>query len=354
MENKIAVIGAGNWGKNHVRNFYQMGMLGGIYDESQAVLDSLKSLYPNVKLSTNYEEAIKDNNIKGVVIATPAETHFTVASKAIENGKSVLIEKPMTTTVEDAEKIVELAEKNPDVTVMVGHLMLYHPALKRIKLMIEEGVLGDINYLYSRRVNLGQVRSVENVIWSLGVHDVSVFVSLIKSNVEYVDAQGCAYLQDGIEDLAFINLYFKNGAMAHIHVSWLDPLKIRTMTFVGNKRMAVFDDIASNEKLRIYDKGVNIKHKMEKAIELRNGDIRIPFIDNSEPLRNECLHFIECMDTGAKPVSDAYQGLEVIKIMTAADEAVEQCSKIRIQNEKMNAASGRRSESSNRECKRGE
>jgi len=337
MSKKIAVIGAGNWGKNHIRSFYEMGNLYAVCDKDPETLQKMKQKYPIEKFTSNSEEIFSDGNIDGVVIAVPAERHYELARKAISAGKHVLIEKPMTTTVKEAEYLVELSKKNPEITVMVGHLMNYHPVIKKVKDLIKKGELGNIEYLYSSRVNLGKIRMVENVIWSLAVHDISVFVDIVDSEVEYVDAQGKAFLQvdKNIEDVAFINLYFKNGTMAHIHASWLDPIRIRKMTFVGDSKMAVFDDTVTDEQLKIYDKGV---HKDEKSgsyplqFRLRHGDILTPFLEKEEPLRSECRHFIECIKEKKKPLTDVKQGLDVIRILAAADKAIEKSAKVDIRS----------------------
>ncbi|MFW6134255.1 MAG: Gfo/Idh/MocA family protein [Elusimicrobiota bacterium] len=334
MNKKIAVIGAGNWGKNHVRNYYEMGCLYGVCDKSKENLKKIQAKYPVKIFTTDYKEILSDKNVDGIVVATPAQEHFNIAKDAISAGKHVLTEKPMTTTVGHAQELTKLSDKNPGIIVMVGHLLLYHPVIRKIKEMITGKVLGNIDYLYSTRVNLGRVRMVENVIWSLGVHDISVFVDLIKSPVEYVDAQGGKFVQKGIEDVAFINLYFKNGIMGHIHTSWLDPLKIRMMTFVGDKKMVVFDDLATTESLKIYNKSVE-RPSVKKTsnlenIGVRDGDISIPYIEMSEPLKNECNHFIKCIEQKKRPYSDVHQGYKVVKILNACDKAIEKASRIKI------------------------
>lgn len=331
---KIAVIGAGNWGKNLVRNFHRLGNLYAVCDESQDILKSIKQEYPGIVVTNNYRDMLNDPHVDGVVIATQAEHHFSVAKEAILKDKHVLIEKPMTTTVKDSEELVELSIKKSHLTVMVGHLMLYHPAVREIKTLIDNNSLGRVFYLYSTRVNLGRVRSVENVIWSLAVHDVSVFVYLIKSEIKHLDAQGCSFLQKGIEDIAFLNLYFENGIMGHIHVGWLDPLKIRSMTILGENKMAVFNDTSAEEQLKIYDKGISkfpdSSDYTRDILQPRYGDIIIPYIKMKEPLYSECSHFIECITERKKPISDIMQGLEVVKILSAANKSIEKSMRIDI------------------------
>ncbi|MBN2406713.1 MAG: Gfo/Idh/MocA family oxidoreductase [Elusimicrobia bacterium] len=335
MNPKIAVIGAGNWGKNLVRNFMKLDALYAVCDSTGDVLENVKSSCPGVRTTGEYPDILKDSKVDGVVIATQAHQHYELAREALLAGKSVFIEKPMTTKVKDAEALAALAEKHPAQTVMVGHLMNYHPVVAKMKQIINAGELGEIYYLYSTRINLGVVRQVENVVWSLAVHDISVFIDLIPGGIRYIDCQGGAFIQESIEDVAFINLYFENGIMGHIHAGWLDPLKIRRMTVVGSGKMAVFDDMLTEESLKIYDKGV-MKNNPESAaqysdnIKIRYGDIHTPRIDMKEPLGIECGHFIDCMKNRKKPLSDVYKGLEVVRILAAADKALEKSAKIKI------------------------
>lgn len=331
---KIAVIGAGHWGKNIVRNFCQLGNLCAICDESPEILKAMGLMYPSIKLTKDYMEILNDKDIQGVAIATSDETHYHIAEQALAKGKDVFIEKPMTTTLDDAKRLADIIDKDPDKIVMVGHLMLYHPSIIEIKKLIESGGLGEISYLYSKRVDLGKVMTEKNVIWSLGVHDVAMFLYLINSKVVSVTAQGRDFLQKGIEDIAFLNMNFENNIFGHVHVSWMDPLMVRKTTVVGKKKMAVFDGVSGTESLKIYDQGVitgKIDSNLKRDIKIRHGDISVPYIEKREPLNIECKHFIDCIENRANPISDVFHGLEVINIMDCADKAIEKSIEIKLQ-----------------------
>ncbi|PKP61470.1 oxidoreductase [Candidatus Atribacteria bacterium HGW-Atribacteria-1] len=331
--NKVAVIGAGNWGKNLVRNFYELGVLAAVCDSSPEIIEKMKGLYPDIKVTDDYEEILKDDGIRGVVVATTAEEHFSAAMKALKSGKDVFVEKPMTTSVRDAEALANEVARRKDVVFMVGHLLLYHPVLNELKALYKNGDLGNIYYLYSQRVNLGKIRTIENVIWSLAVHDVAYFIALVPSRVKSVDCQGSDFLQKGIQDIAFLNIYFDNGVAAHIHASWLDPLKIRRMTIVGDKKMAVFDELASENQLKVYDKGVAMGKGLElypPSLEIRKGDVFVPEIRMEEPLKAECSHFLDCIARRRRPLSDIEQGLNVVRILDASDRAIKSASMVNL------------------------
>ncbi|MFC2092251.1 Gfo/Idh/MocA family protein, partial [Elusimicrobiota bacterium] len=289
--------------------------------------------YPSLITTPDYKQILDDDDIDGVVIATQAQDHYEMVMEALSRGKNVFVEKPMVTTLKQAESMVELSEKKPSQVVMVGHLMLYHTVINYMDNMIKEGKLGDIYYLYSTRVNLGKIRNVENAVWSLAVHDIYVFMHLMKSRIKSVECQGGIFLQKNIEDVAFITLNFANGAMGHIHVGWLDPLLIRRITVVGDKQMIVFDDVSSSENLKIFNKGVT-KEGWESGytldFQVRDGEINSPYIKKKEPLRIECEHFIECIEHGKNPVSDVRQGFEVVRVLSACDRALEQSKRIEI------------------------
>lgn len=325
---KIAVIGTGSWGRHLVRNFYDLGVLYACCDVDKKKLESAKKMFNVPKLTSDFNDIVSDPAIDGVVIAAPAVDHYRLAKAALEAGKAVYVEKPMTLHEVDGKELVDIAEKKK-LVLMVGHLMLYHPALRQIKSYIDKGELGDIFYAYSMRVNLGTVRKDENSLWSFAPHDISMFLYLFGSPVENVSARGQAYLQKDIEDVVFLSMYFRNNKMAQAQISWLDPRRERKLTIVGSKKMLVFDDVESAEKIKIYDKGID---KAEKAdfysygeyLTLRNGDIWLPAVDMGEPLKAECRHFLDCVKEKKQPFTDGRNGLEVVKILEKAQESLRQ------------------------------
>ncbi len=260
------------------------------------------------------------------MIATSAKTHYELVKKALLHDKHVYVEKPFTLNVTEAEELVKLAEEK-DKILMVGHLLEYHPAVEKLKELIDNGELGKIYYLYSQRVNLGKIRQDENALWSFAPHDISIILYLLGTEPVNISARGNAYLQDKIEDVVFMSLYFPGRVMAHFHLSWLDPHKIRKLTIVGSEKMAVFDDMESEEKVRIYDKGVTRKNKdfvsYDEFLTLRFGDIFIPHITMAEPLKRECQHFLNCIKENKAPRSDGRDGLRVVKVLAAAQKSLE-------------------------------
>lgn len=323
---KVAVVGAGYWGKNLVRNFYSVkgGQLKYVVDLDEKKLAKFEKDYPGVKGVKDVSVALNDPEVAGIIIATPAPAHFAVAKQALEAGKHVYVEKPLTLDVKESEALVALA-KQKDRKLMVGHLMEYHSAVTWLKDYIDRGELGDILYAYATRVNLGIVRSHENAWWSLAPHDVSIILYLFGAEPDYVSARGECYLQEGIEDVVFANLHFKDKRMAQIHVSWLDPHKDRKLTIVGKKRMVVFDDMAP-EKIKIFDRGVNAD-KQEFAnyaeyLTIRNGDISMPYLEMKEPLSIECAHFIQAIAENKTPRSDGEDGLRVVRVLDAAERSL--------------------------------
>lgn len=322
----IAVVGLGYWGPNLVRNFARINKVRIKYlcDLDRNSIDRVAYLVPDAVKTHDYDRLLEDDAVKAVVVATSAATHYELARKAIEAGKHVYVEKPLALSVAEGEELVRLAEES-GVVLMVGHLMLYHPAVSMLKELVDSGELGEIYYLYSQRLNLGRLRRDENVIWSLAPHDFSMILYLKNSSPVRVQCNGGDYLQDGIEDVAFVSVYFEDGSMGHVHVSWLDPHKIRKLTVVGSKKMAVFDDMESTEKIRIYDKGVKevpATAPYSAGLTLRFGDITIPYIEMKEPLLLECEHFIDCVLNNKRPVSDGRNGLEVLKVLDACDRSI--------------------------------
>jgi predicted dehydrogenase len=291
---------------------------------NDANLRSVKEQYPHVQTTNDYAALVVNSQLDAIVIATSAVTHYDLAKKAFLNNKHVFVEKPLTMNFEQAVELVELASR-VDKKLMVGHLMEYHPAIEKLKEIIQSGELGEIYYLYSQRVNLGKIRKDENALWSFAPHDLSIIMYLLEMEPESVSARGQAYLQKGIEDVAFVNLQFPNKIMAQIQLSWLDPHKIRKTTVVGSKKMAVFDDMEATEMLKIYDKGVSNSQfaPYGEALSLRFGDISIPYIKMTEPLKLECQHFLDCIKNNQTPRSDGHDGLRVVKVLQAAQESLD-------------------------------
>ncbi|MFH1007803.1 MAG: Gfo/Idh/MocA family oxidoreductase [Candidatus Latescibacterota bacterium] len=324
---RIGQIGVGSWGRNLLRNFDGLrdSQVVMACDANPDVLVGIGQNFPAIRTTAVPDEVISDPEVDAVVIATLPVTHYALAAQALEAGKDVFVEKPMVLAVADGERLVRLAEERGRI-LMVGHLMEYHSALLQLKDYVDQGDLGDLYYLYSERVNLGKVRKDENALWSLAPHDVSMVLFLMGKEPVRVTAVGQSYLQDGVPDVAFAILHFEGGAMAHIHVSWLDPHKIRKLTLVGSRKMAVFDDMATGESIRVYDKGVEQSGDYStygESLSLRWGDVLIPRIAMTEPLRAECEHFVASVQTRIPPRSDGRDGLRVLRVLDACQRSMD-------------------------------
>jgi predicted dehydrogenase len=320
------VVGAGRWGRNLVRNFESADEAELLYicDSNQQTRAAMAAQYPRATVTGEYEDLLADDRVDGVVVSVDAPLHHRFAKVALEAGKHTYVEKPMTLRTEDSQDLVDLAAAR-GLKLMVGHLLEYHPAVAYLKRMVDAGEVGTPLYLYFQRVNLGVVRKDENAWWSLAPHDISVACHLFEAEPVSVSASGQAYLQRGVEDVVFANIKFADGRMAHIHVSWLDPHKIRKVTVVGSEKMVVFDDMEASEKIRIYDKGAEISGGVDnyaEAIALRLGDIVIPKLPALEPLRLECQHFVDCIREDRTPLSDGHDGIRVGKVLEAGDESL--------------------------------
>ena len=333
MSNPVVLgqVGIGYWGKNLLRNFAALpdAEVAMVCDQNPDVRGSVERQYPDVRTTGRYEDLLEREAVEAVVIATETPQHYAMAKAALRAGKHVFVEKPMTQTSAQAEELVALAEER-DVRLMVGHLLLYHPAFRHVESLIRQGALGDVYYLYSTRVNLGIIRQRENALESLAPHDLAVALRFIDQRPVAVSAQGQAYLQEGIEDVAFATVFFDGGALVHLHTAWLDPHKIRKVTVVGSKQMAVIDDTEGTEKVRLYDKGVSPRPgearyaEYAEAMAIRVGNIHIPRIAMQEPLRLECQHFIDCIRTGEASRSDGRNGLAVARLLEAAQRSLKQ------------------------------
>lgn len=323
----LGQIGIGAWGQNLLRNFSNLkdSSVRICCDKNKSALERVKLAYNDrISVTDDFNAMLKDGGIDALVVATLPATHSYFAIRALSRGKHVFVEKPLALKLEDAKEMIRVAKKEKRI-LMVGHLLLYHPAIKKLKSCLDEGVLGDIQYIYSTRVNLGQVRAEENALWSLTAHDISVAMHLLGTKPNQVQTTGKSYIRSHIQDVVFVNLNFKNNVIAHIHASWLDPHKVRKFTIVCSKKMAVFDDMESSEKIRIYDKGFDWQKNSgtyETFLTLREGDIHIPKIDMVEPLKIECQHFIDCINRNQQPLSDGNNGLEVLEVLNAAHNSL--------------------------------
>ena len=323
----IAVVGTGDWGANLVRNYANLpgARLVAVCDSDPQRLQKTAAAYPTARPAASADEIAAADDVQAVVIASSAVSHHPIARQMLEAGKDVYVEKPLTLKVADAETLVRTARER-DRILMVGHLLLYHPAVQYMRKMVQSGDLGDLYYVYSQRVNLGKVRRDENALWSFAPHDLSVILHLIDQEPIDVVARGSAFLQGQVEDVVFVDLRFPGGKMAHVHVSWLDPHKLRKFTVVGSRKMVVFDDMEASEKIRVYDKGVDRGPEVVSygdALTVRSGDILIPKISLQEPLTLECRHFVDCVRERKTPLTDGASGLRVVKVLAAAQASLE-------------------------------
>ena len=323
----LGVVGAGYWGKNIVRNMANLdhARLVAVADLHEGNRERARTLAPGAEVTADLDGLLGNSNVHAVAVCTPAASHYEVALAALQAGKHVFVEKPLTLEDDHADTLVELAAEK-GLTLMVGHLMIHHPAIRWIKEQIESGAVGDIHYLYCQRVNLGVVRSDESAWWSLAPHDLSIILHLFGSEPQSISARGAAYLRPKIEDVVFANLKFPNARMAEVHTSWLDPHKSRLLTLVGSRKMVTFDDTAPREKVRVYDKGAERTVDYQTyadLITLRQGDIWIPSIPGTEPLRLECQHFVDCIREGREPETPGSQGRDVVRLLQAGQRSMD-------------------------------
>lgn len=323
---RVGVIGAGAWGKNHVRTLAALPEteLAAVCDLDAGVRERLARQYPGTFVTESPAELL--SRVEAVVIASTARTHAELGRAAVRAGVPALVEKPFALTVAEAEGLAEEAAAR-GVPVLAGHLLAYHPVVERLRQLVTEGALGNLYYLYSQRVNLGQVRPDENALWSFGPHDVSVALFLLGDCPRSVAALGRSYLQPGIEDVVFLTMMFDSGVVAHAQMSWLDPHKERRLTLVGSRQMAVFDDMVPREKLRIYDKGVERAPEYRswgESLSVREGDIFIPRLSNAEPLAVQLRHFAQVVRGEAVPRADAADGVRVVRVLEAASRSLAQ------------------------------
>jgi predicted dehydrogenase len=320
---RIGVVGLGYWGPNLARNFLAIPgcEVKWLCDASEQARAKVAQTIPDARLSDDIDELLQDGELDAVVLATPVPSHAELATRALQAGKHCFVEKPLATNVEDAQRAVTAAEQ-AGKTLMVGHLLEYHPAVAQLKDLVDGGELGELYYLYGNRVNLGKLRADENALWSLGAHDVSVVLHLIDEDPVECTAHGRSYVREGVEDVVFCYLRFPSGVVAHLHLSWLDPHKERRLTVVGSRRMATFDDMRLEGKLTVWDKGFDEDSRSWGEYVARSGESFSPRIANVEPLRVECEHFVQCLSTGAQPKSDGKSGLRVVGVLEALQSSL--------------------------------
>ena len=315
----IALLGCGYWGKNLARNLYELGALRLVCDPAESGRTAAAENAPGVSISSEFNDALRSGDIEAVVIATPAETHFNLAAAALNAGKDVFVEKPLALQASEGEQLNDLAQELGRV-LMVGHLLEYHPAVVRLHELIDAGELGNVNYIYSNRLNFGKVRTEENALWSFAPHDVAVILRLLGEMPVEVTCAGGSYLTPGLADVTVSTLLFQSGRRAHIFVSWLNPFKEQKLVVMGEQRMAVFNDVTAEDKLVLYDQRVDFQEAMPV---LQNDGQQAIVLSGDEPLRRECKHFLECVATRSTPLTDAESGVRVLRVLEACQASLQ-------------------------------
>jgi predicted dehydrogenase len=327
---RIAVIGAGHWGPNLIRNFHnhQASDVVWVVDRDESRLALTKSRYPEIQVTPDADRVLADPEVDAVVVATPTTTHYALTAAALRAGKHVLVEKPIATRVEEAEELCELAEAGGRV-LMVGHVFLFNAAIRRVKEYLDQGKLGQVFYISMMRTNLGPIRMDVNASWDLAAHDVAIANYWLDATPMAAAAQGGSWINQGIEDAVFANLFYPDGIMVNLHVSWLSPRKVRDITVVGERGMLTFDDMNLSEPLRFYDKRVTddrtpgfVDTFASFRTSIREGDIHIPKVGIGEPLKAECDHFLECIATGKRPLSDGRSGAAAVRVLSALERSL--------------------------------
>lgn len=323
---KIGVIGYGYWGPNLVRNFFETPdcIVKSVTDLRPDRLSLVKKHYPSIEVTPDINHLLHDRAIDGIVVATPVSTHFSLGQKVINADKHLLLEKPMASSLSEALRLVELAKKKKKL-LMVDHTFVYKDAVKKIKKLIEIGEIGKLRYFDSTRTNLGLFQSDVNVLWDLAAHDVSILLFLVKEKPVSIQASGVSHTKNGVENIAFVTLKYASGFVAHFNVSWSSPVKIRLILIGGSKKMIVFNDVEPSEKVRVYDSGYKVRQNEDRSqfiVDYRIGDIHIPKTELKEALSDMAKDFIGSIKTGKKPVSDMYHGLEVVRILSLAQESL--------------------------------
>lgn len=322
---RIGVVGYGYWGPNIVRNLHRVegSRVDMVCDKSPDMLRRVQQTYPDIKTTTNADDILLSPAIDAVAVITPVWTHFELAKKALENGKHVFVEKPFTSTAAQAEELIQIAEKK-GLVIMVDHTFLFTGAVRKMRQLIDDQVLGRLYYYDSTRVNLGLFQHDVNVIWDLAPHDLSIMDYLITEKAEAVSANGQVHL-NGHEDIAFLTVYFPGKVIAHINVNWLSPVKVRTTLIGGEKKMLVWNDLEADEKIKIYDKGVDIKNRegvYQTLVSYRSGDMWAPQVPQGEALKTELDYFMSCISSKEKPINDGHAGWRVVKMLEAANKSI--------------------------------
>jgi len=328
----IAVVGFGYWGPNIVRNFYSAEKANVVFvcDRESKALKRVERSYPGIKTTTDYDDIVSSSEVDAIAIVTPVRTHYELARKALNNGKHVFVEKPFTSTVAQAEELLELADRK-NLIIMVDHTFLFTGAVKKIKEFVDDNILGELYYYDSMRVNLGLFQHDVNVIWDLAPHDLSIMDYIVGEKAEAITATGKKHFCNGHEDIAFITVYFSNNLIGHFNVNWISPVKIRTTLIGGEKRMLLWNDLEADEKVKIYDKGVNIENRegvYDLLIKYRSGDMWAPRVEQSEALKAEIEYFIDCVLNDQVPFNDGRAGLRVVKILEASNESLKNNGKM--------------------------
>jgi predicted dehydrogenase len=321
---RIGIVGMGYWGPNLARNFATLESceLAWCCELDDSKRSHLESAYPQTRFTPDLDDLLNDPDLSAIVVATPGSTHAAIAQRVLEAGKNCFVEKPLAQDVASAQRLTDIAEDR-GLVLMVGHLLCYHPGVRQLADLISRGELGQIRYVHSQRLNLGKLRTDENALWSLGAHDVSVLLELAGSDPVEVSARGEAFMREGVEDIVFAHLRFESGLVTHLHLSWLDPHKVRRITVVGSERMATLDDMALERKLSIWDNSFASLSDTYGEYITRSGAVHSPMVLNTEPLRLECAHFIECLRTGERPHTDGAAGVRVVKVLEALQSSLE-------------------------------
>jgi predicted dehydrogenase len=317
---RVGQVGLGYWGKNLVRNFDDLAQLTWLCDAEEGNRTEFARRYPNARVTDSFEQVLADDEVDAIVVATPVPTHYPLAKQALEAGKHVFVEKPPAMRAREMEELVALAEER-SLVLMPGHLLLYHPGVRKLKELVDSSELGDVLCIYGNRQNLGKIRKDENALWSLGVHDLSIILWLVDEEPSEVWAHGNAFLTPGVEDVVFCYLRFPSGKIAHMHLSWLDPHKMRKITVVGRDRMVVFDDMELERKVTVYEKAPWEPAATYGEWRTRTGDIFSPKIPNDEPLRLECEHFLRLVREGPTHV-EARDGLAVVRTLEQLQDSL--------------------------------
>lgn len=324
----VGVVGYGYWGPNLVRNFFhsELSQVVACCDLNPDRLKTIKRLYPQIEVTQHAEDVFRKKDVDAVAIATPLSTHFELVKSALDHGKHVLVEKPMASSVNQAEELIRLAERDNRV-LMVDHTFIFTGAVRKIREVMDKQELGDIFYFDSVRVNLGLFQHDINVVWDLAPHDISIMDHVIDKKPIWVSAIGASHFKSSLENIAYLTVGFHDEAIAHVHVNWTAPVKVRKVLIGGSEKMLVYDDLEPSEKIKIYDKGVSMSGDFKEDIyrtlvEYRTGDMNAPKVDTTEALQTECQHFLECIREGRTPITDGHAGLRVVRILEASTESI--------------------------------